>query len=238
MSSRASKNSCSKHINFDKLVVIGDSGVGKTAFLRRFCRSTFKKSFNTTIGVDHEVCNVDMLDGTQVKLQVWDTAGQERFRAITNTFYRQARGIFLVYDCCDMASLKNIKNIWFPSSRCHGKKDVKIVLVGTKVDNIDVARREGIDTEAIRAEARAFAEQQGMRIIETSAKQNSKIDTAFLTMARELKDQAVRRCKATKKTKEIVRIDNPDRPRSFFAKLCKLLDTMGSGRRRARPCRR
>lgn len=240
MVSRASKNSSSKQqldinsANNFKSIVVGDSGVGKSCFLSRYSKSTFNEKFKTTIGVDYDTCKVGMSDGTQVNLQVWDTAGQERFRAITNAFYRQAQGIFLVYDCCDMSSLENIKNIWFPDARRCGMKDAKIVLVGNKVDNIDVARQKGIDTEAIRAEARAFAEQQGIQLIETSAKQNSKIDDAFLTMARELQDQAASRAKEAQKAKQILHIDYPDRRRSVFAKLCGLLDKMGARRRRHR----
>merc|ERR1712100_63835 len=83
----------------------------------------------------------------------------------------------------------------------------------------EVARQNGIDTEAIRAEAKAFAEQEGIRLIETSAKHNSEVDTAFFSIASDLKNQAVPRRK-----KQTVNIDDPDRPRSIFARLCKLLD--------------
>merc|ERR1712124_139720 len=83
----------------------------------------------------------------------------------------------------------------------------------------DAARQKGIDTEAIRAEAKAFAEQQGMSFIETSARDDSRVDTAFLSLAKELKDQAVSGRRAT----QTVRVDHSDRPRSFFARLCDLL---------------
>ena len=171
-----------------------------------------------------------MPDGTQVKFQVWDTAGQERFRAIAMSYYRQAQGIFLIYDCCDMSSLQSVKKMWLPSIRRYADKDVKIMLVGNKVDDIDDARQRGIDTDAIRADAKAFAQQQGMQLIETSAKTNSQVDAAFLSIAKQLKDQAV----SNDKVGQIVHIDEiQQRPGSIFARFCNLLSTR-SRRRHAK----
>ena len=171
-----------------------------------------------------------MLDGSQVRLQVWDTAGQERFRAITMAYYRQSQGIFLVYNCCDMSSLENAKTVWLPDIRRYASKNAKIMLVGSKVDNIDATRQKGIDTEAIRAEAKAFAKQNGLFFIETSAKDNRYVDAAFMSLAKELKDQAVSGRRATK----TVRVNKSERPRSFFAKLC---DLLGNNSKRRHPRR-
>jgi len=230
MSSRTSK-----HINIGnnfKLVVVGDSGVGKSCFLSRYSKSTYNETYNTTIGVDYDVCDVKMPDDTKVRLQIWDTAGQERFRAITMAFYRQSQGVFLVYDCCDMSSLENVKNHWLPSIRKYSNKDAKIVLIGNKVDGIEVARQKGIDTEAIRAAAKAFADQEGIRLIETSAKHNSKVDLAFFSIANELQAQE-RENQTHKKNKTVsISIDYPDRPPSIFARLCKLLKPRPRQRRR------
>merc|ERR1711939_915197 len=145
---------------------------------------------------------------------------------------RQSKGIFLVYDCCDMSSLESIKNHWLPTIRQYSNKDPKIVLIGNKVDHIEAARQKGVDTEAIRAAAKAFAEQQGIRLIETSAKNNTQVDTAFFSIANDLQAQA--RENETRETKQTVdfSIDYPDRPPSIFARLCKLLKPRPRQRRR------
>lgn len=231
MSSHAKKSE-SKHINCDnnfKLAVVGDSGVGKSCFVNRYSKATFNQNYSTTIGVDYDVCHVNV-GGSKVKLQVWDTAGQERFRAITMAFYRQSQGIFLIYDCCEISTLKNVKEVWLPDVRRYCNEDAKIVLVGNKVDNKDLAREKGIDTELIRAEAKAFAEQQGIQLVETSAKHNSHIDTAFLLIANELKKQAVSR-----PTTQTVHVDYTEPPRSVFGKICNFFSgTTGSRRRHRR----
>lgn len=89
-----------------KLLLIGDSGVGKSCLLLRFCDDQFTPSFITTIGIDFKIRTLD-LDGQKVKLQVWDTAGQERFKTITTAYYRGAMGILVVYDVCDLKSFES-----------------------------------------------------------------------------------------------------------------------------------
>ena len=224
------KKSESKHINCDnnfKLVVVGDSGVGKSCFVNRYYKATFTKQVSPTMAVDYVVCNVNV-GSSEVGLQIWDTAGQERFRAVCTQYYRRAQGIFLVYDCCDLSSLKNAKEIWLPAVRHYCDEDCKIVLIGNKVDNKDLARQKGIDTELIQAEARAFAKQQGIQLIETSAKHNTHIDTAFLSIANELKKQAASRPTRT----QTLHIDFAKPPRSVFAKICDCFSKSTRSRRR------
>lgn len=101
-----------------KLLLIGDSGVGKSCCLLRFSEDSFTPSFITTIGIDFKIRTIE-LDGKRVKLQIWDTAGQERFRTITTAYYRGAMGILLVYDVTDERSfnsklLHNLQNCAFP----------------------------------------------------------------------------------------------------------------------------
>uniref|UniRef100_A0AAQ4PK86 Uncharacterized protein n=1 Tax=Gasterosteus aculeatus aculeatus TaxID=481459 RepID=A0AAQ4PK86_GASAC len=91
-----------------KLLLIGDSGVGKSCLLLRFADDTYTESYISTIGVDFKIRTIDM-DSKTVKLQIWDTAGQERFRTITSSYYRGAHGIIIVYDVTDINTRFNIK---------------------------------------------------------------------------------------------------------------------------------
>jgi small GTP-binding protein len=93
-----------------KLLLIGDSGVGKSCCLLRFSEDSFTPSFITTIGIDFKIRTIE-LDGKRVKLQIWDTAGQERFRTITTAYYRGAMGILLVYDVTDERSFNSMLSI-------------------------------------------------------------------------------------------------------------------------------
>ncbi|XP_058014302.1 ras-related protein Rab-35 isoform X2 [Ahaetulla prasina] len=91
-----------------KLLIIGDSGVGKSSLLLRFADNTFSGSYITTIGVDFKIRTVE-INGEKVKLQIWDTAGQERFRTITSTYYRGTHGVIVVYDVTSAESFVNVK---------------------------------------------------------------------------------------------------------------------------------
>eukprot|EP01083_Nonionella_stella_P109907 321089_1 len=115
-----------------KLVLIGDSGVGKSCLLLRFADDSFTDSYISTIGVDFRFRTVN-IDMKTVKLQIWDTAGQERFRTITSAYYRGAHGIIIVYDITDKESFDNIREWLFEVSR-FAADDVSMLLVGNKSD--------------------------------------------------------------------------------------------------------
>jgi len=118
-----------------KLLLIGDSGVGKSCLLLRFSDESFTPSFITTIGIDFKIRSIEM-DGKKIKLQIWDTAGQERFRTITTAYYRGAMGIIMVYDVTDEKSFINIRN-WMRNIEQHASEDVNKILVGNKCDLSD-----------------------------------------------------------------------------------------------------
>ncbi|XP_038561705.1 ras-related protein Rab-8B isoform X2 [Micropterus salmoides] len=118
-----------------KLLLIGDSGVGKTCLLFRFSEDSFNTTFISTIGIDFKIRTIE-LDGKRVKLQIWDTAGQERFRTITTAYYRGAMGIMLVYDICNEKSFENIKN-WIRNIEEHASSDVEKMILGNKCDMTD-----------------------------------------------------------------------------------------------------
>ena len=116
-----------------KLLIIGNSGVGKTNLLLRFCEDSFQTSHLSTIGIDFKTKSLP-LDGARVKLQIWDTAGQERFKTITQTYYRGAMGIVLAYAVDDRGSYNDIEN-WVKQIKMHAASDVIKVLVGNKCDS-------------------------------------------------------------------------------------------------------
>ncbi|KAG6678313.1 hypothetical protein I3843_14G072500 [Carya illinoinensis] len=143
-----------------KLLLIGDSGVGKSCLLLRFSDGSFTTSFITTIGIDFKIRTIE-LDGKRIKLQIWDTAGQERFRTITTAYYRGAMGILLVYDVTDESSFNNIRN-WIRNIEQHASDNVNKILVGNKAD-MDESKR--------------------------SAKTNLNVEQVFFSIARDIKQR-------------------------------------------------
>lgn len=161
-----------------KLLLIGDSAVGKSSLLLRFAEDSFNASFISTIGVDFKTRNVD-LDGDTVKLSIWDTAGQERFRTITAAYYRGANGIVLVYDITSEASFNSIRS-WIRNIEEHASDSVCKVLVGNKADMED---KRAVPT----AKGQALAREFNIKFFETSAKADMNVEEAFLSIAREAK---------------------------------------------------
>ena len=124
-----------------KLLLIGDSSVGKSCFLLRFSDDSYVDSYISTIGVDFKIRTLEM-DGKTIKLQIWDTAGQERFRTITSSYYRGAHGIIIVYDITDMESFNNVKQ-WLSEIDKYANDSVRKLLVGNKCD---LAESRVVDT--------------------------------------------------------------------------------------------
>jgi len=160
-----------------KLLLIGDSGVGKSCLLRRFWDDTYQESKISTIGVDFQVKTVD-INGKRIKLQIWDSAGQERFRTIASAYYRGAHGIGVVFDVTDEKSFRNVK-YWLDEIDEHGCDSVQRLLVGNKTDLVD-------EREVAQGEAEDFAAERNMTYVETSAKTAENVVDAFVTMAREV----------------------------------------------------
>eukprot|EP00052_Salpingoeca_macrocollata_P034426 m.11475 g.11475 ORF g.11475 m.11475 type:complete len:211 (-) comp6462_c0_seq1:176-808(-) len=161
-----------------KLLLIGDSGVGKTCVLFRFSDDAFNSSFISTIGIDFKIRTIE-LDDKKIKLQIWDTAGQERFRTITTAYYRGAMGILLVYDITALKSFENIKT-WIRNIEQHASDDVEKMILGNKCDMDDkrVVKKE---------QGEQLASEYGVKFLETSAKTNENVEEAFLSIARAIK---------------------------------------------------
>lgn len=152
-----------------KLLIIGDSGVGKSSLLLRFAENIFSPNYITTIGVDFKIRTVEV-GGYRIKLQVWDTAGQERFRTITSTYYRGTDGVIVVYEVTSGDSFSNVKR-WLDEINMNCES-VKKILVGNKSDDKD--RRVVLESDA-----RRFAEELGIPFFETSARSNENVDKVF-----------------------------------------------------------
>mmetsp|Transcript_35893 Transcript_35893/g.52447 ORF Transcript_35893/g.52447 Transcript_35893/m.52447 type:complete len:289 (-) Transcript_35893:378-1244(-) len=161
-----------------KLLLIGDSGVGKSCLLLRFADDTYTESYISTIGVDFKIRTIE-LDGKTIKLQIWDTAGQERFRTITSSYYRGAHGIIVVYDVTDNESFNNVKQ-WLHEIDRYACENVNKLLVGNKSD---LTTKRVVSTE----QGKEFADSLGIEFLETSAKTSTNVEQAFLTMASQIK---------------------------------------------------
>jgi len=166
-----------------KLLMIGDSGVGKTCLLLRYANDSFSPTFITTIGIDFKIKNVKV-DDKRIKLQIWDTAGQERFRTITTSYFRGAQGILLVYDVCDRRSFESIRN-WVSQIQQHADVHVNKLLVGNKCDMLD---EKVVSTE----EGKKLAKEFGIEFFECSAKNNINVEEAFMSIARGVKNRLLR----------------------------------------------
>ncbi|KAE8210160.1 hypothetical protein CF319_g2114 [Tilletia indica] len=163
-----------------KLLLIGDSGVGKSCLLLRFADDSYSESYISTIGVDFKIRTIE-LEGKTVKLQIWDTAGQERFRTITSSYYRGAHGIIVVYDVTDQDTFANVKQ-WLQEIDRYACEGVNKLLVGNKSD---LTNKKVVEYNV----AKEFADQLSIPFLETSAKSAQNVEQAFLTMAKQIKDR-------------------------------------------------
>ncbi|XDA70613.1 hypothetical protein R6Z07F_000984 [Ovis aries] len=158
-----------------KVVLIGESGVGKTNLLSRFTRNEFSHDSRTTIGVEFSTRTV-MLGTAAIKAQIWDTAGLERYRAITSAYYRGAVGALLVFDLTKHQTYAVVER-WLKELYDHAEATIVVMLVGNKSD---LSQSREVPTE----EARMFAENNGLLFLETSALDSTNVELAFETVLR------------------------------------------------------
>ncbi|XP_060140002.1 ras-related protein Rab-26 isoform X8 [Globicephala melas] len=155
-----------------KVMLVGDSGVGKTCLLVRFKDGAFLAgTFISTVGIDFRNKVLDV-DGMKVKLQIWDTAGQERFRSVTHAYYRDAHALLLLYDVTNKASFNSIQ-AWLTEIQEYAQHDVVLMLLGNKVAN-------------------SCLQEYGLPFMETSAKMGLNVDLAFMAIAKELKQRCMK----------------------------------------------
>ncbi|CAL8304776.1 unnamed protein product [Lota lota] len=167
-----------------KVMLVGDSGVGKTCLLVRFKDGAFLAgSFISTVGIDfrNKVMNIDTI---KVKLQIWDTAGQERFRSVTHAYYRDAHALLLLYDVTNKGSFDHIR-IQVCEKQSEAQDDVVVMLLGNKADatHTRVVKKE---------EGEKLAKEFGVPFMETSARSGLNVELAFTAAARELKHRSTK----------------------------------------------
>ncbi|XP_047315735.1 ras-related protein RABA4c [Impatiens glandulifera] len=160
-----------------KIVLIGDSAVGKSQLLARFARNEFNLDSKATIGVEFQTKTLD-IDHKTVKAQIWDTAGQERYRAVTSAYYRGAVGAMLVYDISKRQSFDHVAR-WLEELRGHADNNIVIMLVGNKSD---LGSLRAVPTE----DAKEFSERESLYFMETSALEAINVETAFTTVLTEI----------------------------------------------------
>lgn len=177
-----------------KILIIGESAVGKSCLLLRYTDNRFTEAFMTTIGVDFKTKFLQ-IDGDEVKLQIWDTAGQEKFRAITKAYYRGAHGILVVFDISRRDTFIQTKG-WIDSIKESSTETIDAILVGNKSD---------LDRKVTTEEAVQYAKQYGMKYFETSAKEDTNINEAFEYIA----TLAYRRLKSNSNNSANQVIDKP-----------------------------
>ena len=155
-----------------KVLLLGDSTVGKTCFLLRYCDKTFQDAHLSTIGLDYRLKSMTLKNKKNIKLQIWDTAGQDRFRAITKNYYKGANGIILIYDVTNLQTFENVKN-WITQIREEANKNVVIFLAGNKADLPEESR-------AVQKEdGQKMAEEYNIPFQETSAKEGINVNETF-----------------------------------------------------------
>lgn len=160
-----------------KIIIIGDSGVGKTNIMSRFVSNSFSNDTKITLGVDFVIKDIQ-IDKQKIKLQIWDTAGQERFRAVTNVYYKDTSGVLLVYDITNYSSFHNCQK-WYSEIKKYMETNTPIILIGNKND---LLRSRSVLSE----EAQDYANIHKMAFYETSALDNSNIEQIFRIMGEKM----------------------------------------------------
>ena len=154
-----------------KVLLLGDSTVGKTCFLMKYTDKTFQDIHMSTIGLDYRLKAMKLKSGKKIKLQIWDTAGQDRFRAITKNYYKGSHGIILIYDVTSIQTYENIKT-WVSQIREEASPNVVIYIVGNKIDMED-------ERKISKEEGKNLADELGFPFVETSAKTGINVNETF-----------------------------------------------------------
>ena len=176
-SNNGNKNKPSNYQYIFKLILIGNSGVGKSCILQRYMKHTFEESYKCTIGVDFLMKSI-VINGQTVKLQLWDTAGQEKYKSMVSSYYRGANVALIVFDITNHQSFDSLP-MWIENFYKNGPEQKNIILIGNKKDLADLR-------QVTQQEAEAFSETNNMMYFETSAKEGDNIEYIFNYAAEKL----------------------------------------------------
>ena len=154
-----------------KILILGDSKVGKSCFLTRYADKTYQEDYLSTIGMDYKIKNYELENGDIIKLYIWDTAGQDRFRSITSNYYKGADGIILIYDITKQETFNNVRN-WITSIKEEAPAKVVLVLVGNKVDD---EKNRAVQ----QSEGEKIADEYNLPFLECSAKSDINVTETF-----------------------------------------------------------
>lgn len=165
-----------------KVLLLGNSSVGKTCILLRYSEDKFTEEYDVTIGLNYRTKDLELKNKTKIKMQIWDTSGEEKFKAIAKNFYREAHGVLLVYDICDRNSFKEVKNWISQIFENSGNEDIVIVLAGNKIDRVN-------DRLITKEEGEAVAREYDIPFFECSAKNNDNINEVFEVIANRVFDK-------------------------------------------------
>jgi small GTP-binding protein len=171
--------------NLYKIILVGDSAVGKSSLMTRYTENYYNNSFISTIGVDFKIKNI-IVDGKKVKLQIWDTAGQERFRTIANTYYRGANCCIITFGLDDTNSFYNVKE-FIDNCQKFANQNILMILVGTKSD----LRDKSVTSQMINN----CVNEYNIKYFETSSKTNQGINELFEYISRELSNKQIQKYK-------------------------------------------
>ncbi len=158
-----------------RLMLIGDSNVGKTSIIKRYCKNQFSPSYISTVGIDFETKYL-RLNGKIINLQIWDTAGQERYKVLAKNYYKNSDGFIIVYDITDKKSFNNVAN-WITQIKDSASENVKCVLLGNKCD-LEELRQVDIN------QGKDLANNYHLKFYETSAQKGNNIQKVFTDLVK------------------------------------------------------
>ncbi|EJW04091.1 small GTP-binding protein domain [Edhazardia aedis USNM 41457] len=187
-----------------KIILIGNSGVGKTSLLNRYIDNTYHGNYISTIGVDFKIKTLKV-SSDLIKLQIWDTAGQERFRTITSAYYRGAHGIIIVFDMTDLDSFTKVTE-WLDEIKARANEKVEIYLIGNKIDLKDEICVQKEDIEAFKKEHNIA----DSNFMEVSAKDGYQVDELFFKLADKLAKREKAEGPIVSKDKEAFKLNCKD----------------------------
>ena len=175
-----------------KLMVLGESKVGKTSLIRKYTKNQFGGVYLTTVGMDFQDKIIDIED-KKIRLQIWDTAGQERFRNVTKSYFQSSDGFVLVYEIIDSQSLENLK-FWIEQIKINGKENPNLILVGNKCD---LANERKVSNE----EGENFAKKYNIKFFEASAKDGTNVNELFFYLGKTIYQDNLSKVKEEKTLK-------------------------------------